>query len=489
MCEKFLADFVELLQYTQWEKVFFDVYKKLAKDSNSEDDIHEIPKIPFTNSHQIYTGKIVRKDQYVLFFSSAGLQNHLKHLATVNINKEVKGVVKLFRRIYTTREIHNYSCGTIYEGSYREGKKDGYGILKLSSGDIYEGEFSNNFQDGVGIMKNFTENGSCIVYEGDWEMGLRDGYGIYNCSDGTNFSGQWEKGKQFYGIFNGSQGHRYMGFWDGNKMDQKGVFYDPVGKVYKGEFEKGVFKGIGELKQGDMRIAGHFDKDKVNRQGIIEHGKYTYNGDLIRDKPHGWGIKNWKNGDEYKGYFKNGYECGEGTLTKKNGDIYNGNFDQGVFNGKGIYKFSNGNLYEGEFKDGKMKGYGKIVYSSEGDLQKIDYEGQFENNLPHGKGVLRLENGSIYRGEFKEGKMCGKGKMDIKRIKGEDEGNQIYEGEFFDDLFEGYGIYYENKRIVYKGYWRYGKKHGQAEFMDNDGIMQHGLFCNDALLKNDREMY
>lgn len=52
----------------------------------------------------------------------------------------------------------------------------------------------------------------------------------------------------------------------------------------------------------------------MNKEGRIEKKNYTYRGEIIRDKPHGWGQKQHKNGDVYKGYFKNGKEQGEGEL-------------------------------------------------------------------------------------------------------------------------------------------------------------------------------
>lgn len=112
------------------------------------------------------------------------------------MNKEEKSELNLFRRIYIDHETYNYSCGTVYEGSFRESKKQGYGILRLSTGDIYEGEFKDGLRHGSGLMKYYTYGANqCIVYDGDWEKDLRHGYGNVKCSDGSEFSGQWKQGK------------------------------------------------------------------------------------------------------------------------------------------------------------------------------------------------------------------------------------------------------------------------------------------------------
>lgn len=231
------------------------------------------------------------------------------------MNTESKSSLNLFRRIFIKDEEQVYACGSVYVGDFRESKKEGFGILKLSTGDIYEGDFLKGLRHGTGVMKYYDYSGiECIIYEGDWEKDLRHGYGHFKSSDGNEFSGQWVQGNQHYGMFSGAKGHRYMGFWNGYLMNHQGIYYDPKGKMYKGSFDNGKFKGDGELKDEQKVVVGHFEKNQMNKEGRIEKKNYTYQGEIIRDKPHGWGQKQHKNGDVYKGYFKNGKEQGEGEL-------------------------------------------------------------------------------------------------------------------------------------------------------------------------------
>lgn len=51
--------------------------------------------------------------------------------------------------------------------------------------------------------------------------------------------------------------------------------------------------------------------------------------------------------------------------------------------GKGIYRHSDGQTYIGQWHLGKMHGYGKLFY---GDGQ-LRYEGEFKNDLFDGYGV------------------------------------------------------------------------------------------------------
>ena len=59
------------------------------------------------------------------------------------------------------------------------------------------------------------------------------------------------------------------------------------------------------------------------------------------------------------------------ALTTK----YNGEWENGLADGKGVMTFSNGGIYDGQWKNDKYEGNGKL-YSIRGHLI---YEGSFKN--------------------------------------------------------------------------------------------------------------
>ena len=63
---------------------------------------------------------------------------------------------------------------------------------------------------------------------------------------------------------------------------------------------------------------------------------------------HGCGIKNFANGNIYKGRFSQDMMEGEGELKCENGNVYIGEFSKNLFDGKGLNLFSDGNVYEGK---------------------------------------------------------------------------------------------------------------------------------------------
>ena len=64
----------------------------------------------------------------------------------------------------------------------------------------------------------------------------------------------------------------------------------------------------------------------------------------------------------------------------------------------------NDGRYEGEFKEGKIEGKG-IRYFCQDDSK---YEGEWKNGIFEGKGIMTSKNG-IYDGNWKDGFIEGKG--------------------------------------------------------------------------------
>jgi hypothetical protein len=73
---------------------------------------------------------------------------------------------------------------------------------------------------------------------------------------------------------------------------------------------------------------------------------------------------------------------------------------RGVRSGEGIYYYLDGRVYKGNWADNQINGFG----AEEG---AHFYEGEWLHGLWHGKGYLRLKDGSIFEGHFFQGKPEG----------------------------------------------------------------------------------
>ncbi len=147
--------------------------------------------------------------------------------------------------------------------------------------------------------------------------------------------------------------------------------------------------------------------------------------------------------------------------------------------------FKNSDKYEGEWKDGKLNGKGKYTYPDGGK-----YEGEFLDDKFHGHGIYTYANGRKYEGDWKDGKRDGKGTFtypDGGKYEGEwkygeihgqgkytYKNGDIYEGEFKDGERNGKGTLTYANGGKYEGDWQGGAKHGKGTFTYPDGGKYEG---------------
>ena len=89
------------------------------------------------------------------------------------------------------RQVWRNSHGEyVYEGAFREGKKNGQGTMTYSDGSHYVGDWLDNKRHGMGTS-SYPSGGR---YGGMWEAGRPHGIGTYTRADGTKYSGLWVEG-------------------------------------------------------------------------------------------------------------------------------------------------------------------------------------------------------------------------------------------------------------------------------------------------------
>lgn len=85
--------------------------------------------------------------------------------------------------------------GKIYVGSWKNGRKHGFGKLIAHIGLIYEGEWSNDIPTGQAryLTKayEFVNRIHFNFQTGYVINGLANGYGEITLADGKNYKGQW----------------------------------------------------------------------------------------------------------------------------------------------------------------------------------------------------------------------------------------------------------------------------------------------------------
>ena len=160
------------------------------------------------------------------------------------------------------------------------------------------------------------------------------------------------------------------------------------------------------------------------------------------------------------------------TIFLEDGNTYIGTLNKGLFDGFGtLSSLDNKYLYTGEWKDGLKHGKGQLI------TEKIKYSGKFENDVFSGnKGVLCDQKGNIYEGDFVNGKFEGYGHY--KMSNGDN-----YIGQFKNGYFEGKGQLTDKKGNVFNGNFVRGQKDGFGLIVKSNGETIEGKYKNGIFFK------
>lgn len=237
---------------------------------------------------------------------------------------------------------------------------------------------------------------------------------------------------------------------------------------------------------------------------IYENPEAYYTGSVNIDyKKHGFGKYVTKEGIKYEGFWIRDEFSGWGRYIDQEGSFMQGinlyfinlgYFYKGLLNGKGekqtLYKISYiGNfvnsikegfgaedtpdhIYQGEFHNDKKEGLGKLTYKNTKDF----YEGEFKDNLVNGFGFYTWANSDNYKGDFVAGKMHGKG-----TYKWPDGGE--YVGDYLNNVKEGSGKFKWANGRIYEGPFVNGKPHGIGK-LTIDGKTVEVEFVEGKINKN-----
>ena len=119
---------------------------------------------------------------------------------------------------------------------------------------------------------------------------------------------------------------------------------------------------------------------------------------------------------------------------------------KGVSNGIGEFSFKNGNLYKGEFKNGKMDGIGIANYKN-----KKEYLGEFKEGNKTGYGIMKWPTEEKFEGLWKNDS--------LKFGEYSWPNGSIFFGNFQNDNVNGYGTFYNSSMgTIETGLWKNGKR-------------------------------
>jgi len=138
--------------------------------------------------------------------------------------------------------------------------------------------------------------------------------------------------------------------------------------------------------------------------------------------------------------------------------VYTGLLDlTGNPDGTGTLRIEDGSIYDGDWQRGLRHGHG--VYASvEGDL----FRGTWQDDKFYGRGVYVWPDGQVYTGDYVDGLREGKG------IETWPHGAK-YEGEYHQDQRNGRGAYNYPDGRRYEGEYQADRPHGIGRQIAADG--------------------
>ncbi|CAE8679466.1 unnamed protein product [Polarella glacialis] len=329
-------------------------------------------------------------------------------------------------KLYATHEDMKSNARPLYEGQWKDGKRNGSGILRWEQ-DISERRRKATFSD-----KQFAGVGK--VYEGNFRDDLFHGRGKLKLANAvaqrlpgrTMSNSESTTGAVPYPNTEATQLLSFDGYFDSDWLatykavtEHDTMFLNSHPKDTKDLALQKVSKREGTHRTD--RYVKYFDLDAAQCQKSgqampdLAIAMYQHrNGDALHLKK---GTALFADGSTYEGPFEGGLPHGQGIVTQydagKKLAWYEGQWSGGKFHGEGTHASADGVEYKGGWADGLRSGVGAVTVRR--DIQDalgyVSYKGQFANDKFDGTGELVFgpQGACLYEGEFKDGNREGKG--------------------------------------------------------------------------------
>ena len=210
-----------------------------------------------------------------------GLINELNNIIKDNnIFSKLRNITNIYFKIFfdnyeakinqsyiITKKIKEYEDG-IYEGEFKDDKREGKGVYIWKDGEKYEGEWKNDKREGKGIL-HYNEGDR---YEGEYKNNIKEGKGIMYYKDGNRYEGEWKNNKrEGKGIFYWINGDKYEGDFKGDITEGKGIYYWNNGDRYEGDWKKDKREGQGVyyFSNGDREMGNYLNDKKVGKHAFL----------------------------------------------------------------------------------------------------------------------------------------------------------------------------------------------------------------------------
>lgn len=194
------------------------------------------------------------------------------HIKLIN-KKDKKDIRYKYIGYYKNNKFHCYGIlmkenDECYYGEFRDGKKNGFGIL-FTKQYVYRGFFHDDKKNGYG---EFFDKEKSINYCGNFVNDKYNGFGFYYKEKKFKYIGNFVDGYlKGLGLYIWNYEEKYYGNWSNDKMNGLGIYYYKGGDIFIGNY-------FNDKKNGNGKYI--FTEKKSILEGEwkygMKHGKYKF---------------------------------------------------------------------------------------------------------------------------------------------------------------------------------------------------------------------
>jgi hypothetical protein len=297
------------------------------------------------------------------------------------------------------------------------------------------------FKNGDSFYGNLTGGVNALYYDKGTYTSKNGGYSYTGLFDDTYSdavvkfkNGDKYTGHALYnrysdkGVYSFADGELIIARWDNNRPEE-GAIYIPGKDTIRGKFINDGFTSIftsndrafsrrylNELcikdnerpQKGSSIASGMGEKNNTPNNRSAELDSVCITGNCRTGK----GRMLYRDSSYYEGSFLNGQRNGQGILEDRY-EYYNGSWKANALDGQGIYiRKRNGYrrpIDTATYQSGNFIA-GALVAGIDHQSDNLYYKGEFKNGKLNGKGVYNAA-GMIYSGNFKDGQLFGSGSL------------------------------------------------------------------------------
>jgi hypothetical protein len=136
----------------------------------------------------------------------------------------------------------------VYKGSFREGYRDGYAVVRWYSRGRSEPDGGHDGYYRRGIREGYGRSFNALgIYEGEFRAGLRNGKGEWRYPEGKlSYVGEFREHRMHgHGVYTFANGDRYEGEFAFSQAVGSGIYIWVNGDRFEGPQLKGKPNGVG----------------------------------------------------------------------------------------------------------------------------------------------------------------------------------------------------------------------------------------------------